>query len=693
MEAAYIRYNHHVKKFHSARIAYFPLRHGFAILCTVTVLFLGVTGCARFTQQKEPTNSQPIPLTPVIWYSPSVTAAEVTYDNACGEKTPVALAGALMSTVPQKLTNVFDGVVAQRQVEEPLASEGVIEVGIGHRRIDMVIPKQAPGIYPVTATVGMEMVFLARDGTLLFSKKLEGTGRGTAAVGDQSCQIEGLEPVVQEAITAVADQLAKQMAQSSQIREYAARRATWPSMADRSQTEVMPPVAGTVAVPPTTGLSTLEPPQIAPRRETAQQPAQLSFRAIIRDENRDHLLDPNEALTIEVEVKNEGIAQAQDVLVLVQGKAKLEGLFPSDVAIGTLQPGESKRISITKRATASEEILQGELILNLRAATPLTFLPPPKTFTLGDKPKHLNGLAGPDVDQLPKSFVAFHQPKAVIIAIGVGTFRDERIPDVKYAGYDAQVMAEYLRTISNIPGERVRVLLSRKALERDFEEVFEQWLPKRVDRETVVYVFFSGRAVVDAGTGAISLVPYDGTLTEPKQLYPLRRLQEALYRLPLRRAILMFDVSMDPSPGGDLAAIPTPAWESDGSEARKDVEMWMVGNQKLQDAYTYDQGKHGLFTYHLLRGLQGVADLDRNGTIIAGELCTYARGQVARVTRDQFGSRQDPICLPQVGRGGKARIHPVAKGDNPKPVAMPKESEPPAGPSTPPQNPIQQVGP
>ena len=35
------------------------------------------------------------------------------------------------------------------------------------------------------------MVFLAREGTLLFNKKFEGTGHGTVTVGEQPCQVEG----------------------------------------------------------------------------------------------------------------------------------------------------------------------------------------------------------------------------------------------------------------------------------------------------------------------------------------------------------------------------------------------------------------------------------------------------------------------------------------------------------------------
>lgn len=89
-----------------------------------------------------------------------------------------------------------------------------------------------------------------------------------------------------------------------------------------------------------------------------------------------------------------------------------------------------------------------------------------------------------------------------------------------------------------------------------------------------------------------------------------------------------------------------------------------------------------MFTYYLLRGLQGVADLDRDGMVVAGELCLYARGQVVRAAREQFENKQDPLCAPPIGRGAMIRIHPIAKGNNPKPVQTQKILEEPSADST-----------
>ncbi len=652
-------------------------------------LVLSGLSCSLITREKEPVSVQPIPLTPSIWFSPSVTTAEVPYHDGCGEATSLALADRFVAAVPKKLAGVFAGVTDQNQHDETIASDGVVEVGMGVRRIELAVPAQRPGTYPTTATVGVEMVFLARDGRLLYSQKREQTSRGTITVMESSCQVEGLEVIVQDAIDSATTELAQHIAQSGQIREYAAQRDTWVPMTVRPRPSVEAPIAGAVTSPAVAADAVPNVPQAA----STGEPAQLSFRAIIRDENQDYFLQPDESLTIELEVKNEGMGEAKDVTVVTEGKAELAAVFPSDIQLGSLQPGEIKHTSITQRVTGSQEVLHGELTLSLRTTSQVATVPSPKIFRFGIQPQVIDSASVPDVDTMPKSLAAFRRPKSVIISIGVGTFRDGQVPTVKYAHHDAEVMAEYLRIIGGVPGERMRILLDRQALERDFEETFERWLEKRVDRETVVYVFFSGRALVDGGTGAISLVPYDGELSGAKQLYPLARLQDVLARLPIRQAILMFDVSMDPAPGAGLADTPSPGWGSSVSEARKDVEMWMVGNRSLQDAHAYDAGKHGLFTYQLLRGLQGLADMNRDGTVVAGELCLYARGQAAHVAREQFKNKQEGLCLPATGRGGMVRIYPVARGNNPKSVPMQKPPDHPADSSGPVSTPVQKIGP
>jgi uncharacterized caspase-like protein len=184
-------------------------------------------------------------------------------------------------------------------------------------------------------------------------------------------------------------------------------------------------------------------------------------------------------------------------------------------------------------------------------------------------------------------------------------------------------------------------------------------LPHQTDAATVVYVFIAGRGAVDPATGAVSVIPFDGTAASPARLYSLRRLQESLSRLPVQRAIVMVDLSLEHLSVQDGAGPAAPVWPQE--EKGKERVMWMVGNRGLQESHPFDVGHHGLFAYQLLKGLSGAADIDKDGVILAGELCTYARGQVAKMAREQFGNEQDPLCVPGPGQGAMVRLQTVAK--------------------------------
>jgi hypothetical protein len=265
-----------------------------------------------------------------------------------------------------------------------------------------------------------------------------------------------------------------------------------------------------------------------------------------------------------------------------------------------------------------------------------------------------------DVDHLPKGTGLLKQPKAVGIVIGVGRFRESSIARVKYAARDAEVMATYLKSIGGIPSERVRALVDAHALKSDLVEVLEEWLPKQVDPTTVVYVSVTGRGVVEATTGAVSIMLFDSTAMSGARLYSLRRLQASLTKLPIQRAIVVLDLSLGWAPGKEAADGIAPLWEQQEGSGKEKI-MWMVGNRKVQEVHSYDPGQHGLFTYQVLKGLGGAADLDKNGTILAGELCAYTKGQVLKVAQEQYGNAQEPLCLPGPGQGASVRLQPVAR--------------------------------
>ncbi|MDE3119099.1 MAG: hypothetical protein KGL03_08820, partial [Nitrospirota bacterium] len=71
----------------------------------------------------------------------------------------------------------------------------------------------------------------------------------------------------------------------------------------------------------------------------------------------------------------------------------------------------------------------------------------------------------------------------------------------------------------------------------------------------------------------------------------------------------------------------------------------LSASQGDQVSSTYDQKGHGLLTYFFLKGLQGEADKNKDGSVDLAELFTYLKPQVSRVARRDFNNEQTPQLL------------------------------------------------
>lgn len=620
-------------------------------LCAATL-----TSCSLFSSRDDATIGYYLPLTVQLRSDPSITGAQLTYQDSCGQRQSLPISPPLQEMLKRKTGRVFEKVLTGERGSSS-APDGYVDAALGLAHVDLVIPRKADKSYPATVTLGLDFAYTAADGTVLYSKKIQSIGRGEVDVTEASCEVKGLDNIAQEAMGYVTDGMAKQLGTSNMIIDAAQARQAGGSKAAAATVPPPSPIS-------TGGASASAKPAVASQSAVAvpvDGPATVIFRAIVRNENSNQVLHTGEAVAIEVEVKNEGPGTARAVELSITATPPLIDRIPSVVSVGDLQPGEVKHVILDGKVGTVKDTVQEELTLMLHAGSSSVQLPSPKKFLVAMKPESATEAVAltVNVDQLPKRTGLLKQPKAVGIVIGVGRFRESGIARVKYAARDAEVMATYLKSIGGIPSGRMRTLIDTHALKSDLVEVLEEWLPEQVDPSTVVYVSVTGRGVVEATTGAVSMILFDSTATSGARRYSLRRLQESLARLPIQQAVVMLDLSLELAPGREAADMIAPLWEQEGSG--KEKIMWMVGNRAVQEAHSYDPGRHGLFTYHLLKGLGGAADLDKNGTILVGELCTYTKGQVLKMAHEQYGNEQEPLCLPGPGKGAVVRLQPVAR--------------------------------
>ena len=603
-------------------------------LCVATL-----TGCAFFSSRDGAAIGYDIPLTVQLRPDPSIAGAQLTYQDACSQRQSLPIGAPLQDLIKRKTDRVFEKVLPSETGSSSVL-DGYVDASLGPASVDLAIHRKANKSYPATVTVGLDFAYRAVDGRVLYSKKIQSVGRGEVDVTEASCEVKGLDAIAKEAIGYVTDGMAAYLGMSTKISEAAqARKAGGPN--------------ATMVIAP-------QPALPVPGAAPVDEPASVIFRAIVRTENRNQVLHTGEAVAIEFEVKNEGPGTVRAVELLIAAMPSLIERIPSMVSVGDLQSGEVKHMTLDGKVDTVKDAVQVELTLTLRAGSPSVQLPAPKKFLVAIKPESDTKVVAPpvDVDQLPKKTSLLKQPKAVGIVIGVGRFRESSIAQVKYAARDAEVMASYLKSIGGIPSERVRTLIDTHALKDDLAEMLEEWLPKQVDPTTVVYVSITGRGVVEATTGAVSVMLFDSAAESSARRYSLRRLQDSLAKLPIQRAVVMLDLSIERVSGTEGADGVVPSWVQDGNGQEK--IMWMVGNRAVQEANSYDPGRHGLFAYQLFKGLGGAADLDKNGMILAGELCTYTKRQVVKVAQEQYGNGQEPLCFPGPGQGASVRLQPVA---------------------------------
>lgn len=86
----------------------------------------------------------------------------------------------------------------------------------------------------------------------------------------------------------------------------------------------------------------------------------------------------------------------------------------------------------------------------------------------------------------------------------------------------------------------------------------------------------------------------------------------------------------------------------------------MTASTGEQISNSYPEKEHGLFTYFLLKGLRGPADLDADRQISSQELYKYVKTNVNKVSRGK-GIEQTPVMLPAPSSDNKVTVSMVPR--------------------------------
>ena len=229
---------------------------------------------------------------------------------------------------------------------------------------------------------------------------------------------------------------------------------------------------------------------------------------------------------------------------------------------------------------------------------------------------------------------------AVALIIGIGTY--ENIIDAAYADKDALVFRDYATEKLGIPDNQIKLLINNEAEIGEVLLGIRKWIRRSTKSgKTDVYVFYAGHGIATA-SGAAYILPYDGR-PEVDLLDRTALLQKELFAEIKKANPRNVTIFLDACYTGKARTGEVLMADANYRPiAIRPVDDGMPDNFTLITASSGDEfsgpleeAKHGLFSYFLMKGMEGDADSNQDNRITAGELHQFVKENVLRQSADK----------------------------------------------------------
>ena len=221
---------------------------------------------------------------------------------------------------------------------------------------------------------------------------------------------------------------------------------------------------------------------------------------------------------------------------------------------------------------------------------------------------------------------------AVAIIIGIQNYR--KIPRADFADQDAKTFYDYAIRALGVKPENIRLLIDADADQAEILKAFKNWLPAQVKSgKTQVYLFYSGHGLPSSDGKSLYLLPHgvDKDLLEDTAL-DFSRLNAALQSANPKGVTWFIDscYSGATRTGETLLTEARPVLPkvSPMQLPNHFTVITAAGPDQISSSST--ELKHGLFSFYLMKAMEGDGDLDNDGKITAAELQNYVAEQVSK---------------------------------------------------------------
>ena len=250
-----------------------------------------------------------------------------------------------------------------------------------------------------------------------------------------------------------------------------------------------------------------------------------------------------------------------------------------------------------------------------------------------------------DIEPLePHKMKAKVKPDAVALIIGIESYAN--LPQAQYANSDASHFYHYAHHALGVPTNRIKLLTDSQAGRAELLKAMRSWMRAEiVGGRSDVYIFFAGHGLSSSDGSKTYLLPTDG---DPSLLDETSILRDDL--IASAKGAQTITLFLDTCYSGV-----TRTNELLITDARPIViapnENGLPANVTLLAAATgsqisssYEGAQQGLFSYWLMKGLEGGAESNSDRMITAGELHEYVSKRVMLIAARR-NRQQDPQLI------------------------------------------------
>ena len=245
----------------------------------------------------------------------------------------------------------------------------------------------------------------------------------------------------------------------------------------------------------------------------------------------------------------------------------------------------------------------------------------------------------------PRKIKGKRNSNAVALIIGVEKYTNA--PEANYANLDAKFFAEYAKKAFGVKSSNLKLLIDQDASLVKTLSTLSKWLPSRMmEGETDLIIFFAGHGLASPNGEKLYLLAQDSD-TELLDRTALSR--DELFKEILKykpKSVTMFldtcysGVSRDEK---TLLASARPIRISvkETNEVPENFTIFSA-SQLDQISSSIKEAKHGIFSYYLMKGLEGKADLNKDRSLTNKELLTFMKSKV-NAKAVELGRQQIPV--------------------------------------------------